>query len=256
MHMIKTLRRFSIARMIFVHLQRESLNLILAQRSEVSNVNSSSLLYPQSKGDPTILKELYPTYLRQTSQVWRALGNFLTLSIPLEKIWMCASGPGTAMRQQLTFHCLELSSMTVVSIIRDAPQLFQRTNPLFSQIVMNIFTSFLPMITLIVPLFLLPLPAKSSAMIRLAKIERSGLQIIFFQCHCLTPVTSRLYMGKKHTNQFMFWQFWCLSHISKISPKWKSNRNNNHSPVNTILILVYRKIGSRQDFTTKMGTSQ
>lgn len=67
MHMTKTLRWFSVAGVIFVHLKWESLNLILAQRSEVSNVNSSSLLYPQRKGDTPILKELYPTYLRQMS---------------------------------------------------------------------------------------------------------------------------------------------------------------------------------------------
>lgn len=119
---------------------------------------------------------------------------------------------------------------------------------------MNIFFSFISSNS---PSFFAPSPppAKFNVKIRQTKMERSGLQIIFFQFRCLIPVTNRLYLGWKKGKPIHVWQFWCLSHISKIL-NWKSNKNNNHSLMNTISILVYRKIESRQDFTTKKVTLQ
>lgn len=100
-----------------------------------------------------------------------------------------------------------------------------------------------------------PPPAKFSVEIRQTKIERSGLQIIFFQFCWLVPVTNRLYLGKRKKANSCLTILVSISHLKNITSVEK-NRNNNHSLMNTISIPVYRKIGSRQDFTTKKGTLQ
>lgn len=189
-----------------------------------------------------------------------ALGNFLSLSIPIERTWISDSGPVTAIRHS-AFQCLELNSVSAVFMLRYVPCFVSIISKNEASLHPNgdEYLSFIPSCAHPNSFpFLLPLCPLPNSILRSdkPKLKDQDCKSFSFNVTFWFQLQAGYIRGKKYINQFMSWQFWCLSHISKISLKWKSNRNNNHSLMNTISILVYRKIGSRQDFTTKKGTSQ
>lgn len=237
--------------MIFVYWQWKSLNLILAHKVAVSIVSSSSQFHPQRWGETAILKEMHPT-----GRI--ILENFLFLSIPTERTWIGDSGAMTAIRQS-TFYWLELISMSVVLMLRQVPHFnyFKEWIPCH---LMETDEHILPSVSPNSPSLFAPSlpPAKFCVKIRQTKLEDQDCKLFSFNFTVWFQLQTdwNFFLGGEKSKPIHVWQFWCLFHISKISLTWKNNRNNNHSLMNMILILVYRKIGSRQDFTIKKGTSQ
>lgn len=67
-------------------------------------------------------------------------------------------------------------------------------------------------------------PAKFSVEIRQTKIERSGLQIIFFQFCSLIPVTNRLYLGKRNKVNSCWTILVSISHLKNITSMEKEQK--------------------------------
>lgn len=136
---------------------------------------------------------------------WIVLGNFLSLSIPIERTWINDSGSVTAIRQT-AFQQLELIWISVVPIFRESAtfQLFQRMNPLFTQ--MERDEHIFPSSVLTALLFWLPLRPLPNSVLRSdkPKLKDQDCKSFSFNFAVWFQLQTGCIWGEKNPKQFMF----------------------------------------------------
>lgn len=173
------------------------------------------------QGDPQILNSSHywrRCIPRALAKWWIVLGNSLSLSTPTERSWISDSGSVAAIRwtilQWMSSHGSGKCHIPIISKNGASLHPNGKRWTYFSFISPNSPSLSAPS----------PPPAKFSVEIRQTKIERSGLQIIFFQFCCLIPVTNRLYLGKRKKANSCLTILVSISHLKNITSMEKEQK--------------------------------